>query len=93
MSRMNMNKYFEEYLKRIFSDDEFPEKFFCTVPGVDPSLAAGIADGFLAISRAEMRAFFDPVVSRVLDLVQQQIDRVEALGRDVSVCYYWQPPN
>ncbi|KAI5837893.1 hypothetical protein DFP73DRAFT_285211 [Morchella snyderi] len=84
MSQMNMNKYFEEYLKRIFSDDEFPEKFFCTVPGVDPSTAAGIADGFLAITRAEMRALFDPVVSRVLDLVHQQIDSVEALGRDVS---------
>lgn len=83
-----MNKHFEEYLKRIFSDDECQDKFFCTVPGITDSPAAGVKDGFLTITRAEMRALFDPVISRVVALVQEQISRVEALGRRVSVCYY-----
>lgn len=92
MSRMNMNKYFEENLKRIFSDDDIHDKFFCTVPGVADSPPSGVKDGFLTITRDEMRALFDPVVSKVVNLVEQQIKSVEALNRKVTVRYEQQQP-
>lgn len=86
-----MNKYFEEYLKRVFSDSDIPDKFFCTVPGVADSVASGVKDGFLTITRAEMKALFDPVISKVVNLVEQQIKSVEALNRKVSVRCEQQP--
>lgn len=83
-SRAHMMKHFEEYLKRIFADDPSQNNFHCPVPGIQDDEFAGVEDGFLAISRTEMREIFDPVVNEVLKLVQQQISSVEARGRKVS---------
>ncbi|KAL0636261.1 hypothetical protein Q9L58_004718 [Maublancomyces gigas] len=84
---MHMNKYFEENLKRIFSDDDIHDTFFCTVPGATDSPVSGVKDGFLTITRDEMKALFDPVISKVVHLVEQQIRSVEALHRKVTVRY------
>lgn len=86
-----MNKYFEEYLKRVFSDDELPENFFCPVPGVADGPNSGVMGGFLTITRAEMKALFDPVISKIVTLVEQQIKGVEALNRKVKVRSEQQP--
>lgn len=87
MGRMHMNKYFEENLKRNFSDNDIHDTFFCTVPGAADSPVSGVKDGFLTITRDEMKALFDPVISKVVHLVQQQIRSVEALHRKVAVRY------
>lgn len=80
-------KHFEEYLKRVFSDDEGQNIVHCPIPGVDDDETAGVEDGFLAISRADMRSIFDPVVDEVIKLVQQQVRDVESCGRKVAVRY------
>lgn len=79
-----MMKNFEGFLKRKFADDPSQPVYHCPVPGVKDDEFAGVEDGFLSISRAEMREIFDPVVNEVLKLVQQQITSVEACGRKVS---------
>jgi molecular chaperone DnaK (HSP70) len=79
-----MMKYFEEYLKRIFADDPSQPTYHCPAIGIQDDEFAGVEDGFLSISRAEMREIFDPVVNEVLKLVQQQIASVEACGRKAS---------
>ncbi|RPB13452.1 actin-like ATPase domain-containing protein [Morchella conica CCBAS932] len=83
-SRVHMMKHFEEFLKRKFADDPSQLIYHCPVPGIKDDEFAGVEDGFLSISRAEMREIFDPVVNDVLKLVQQQVAGVEACGRKVS---------
>lgn len=82
-----MKRHFEEYLKRVFADDESQDVFHCPVPGLDDDPKAGIEDGFLAISRADMKCIFDPVIVDVVKLVHEQVQKVEAIGQKVSVCY------
>lgn len=79
--RAHMMRFFEEYLKRVFADDPSQPTHHCPAPGIQDDEFAGVEDGFLSISRAEMREIFDPVVNDVLKLVQQQIASVEARGR------------
>lgn len=82
-----MKRHFEEYLKRVFSDDESQDVFHCPVNGLEDDPKAGIEDGFLAISRADMKRIFDPVIVDVVKLVHEQVQKVEAIGQKVSVRY------
>lgn len=87
-----MKKHFEEYLKRVFCDDESQDKFHCPVPGIADDPKSGVEDGFLVITRSDMKFIFDPVIADVVKLVQQQIQKVEEIGQKVSVCYLPSPP-
>lgn len=80
-----MKRHFEEYLKRVFSDDASQDTFHCPVPGIVDDPRAGVEDGFLAISRADMKFIFDPVIVDVVKLVHEQVQKVEAIGQKVSV--------
>lgn len=80
-----MKRHFEEYLKRVFSDDESQDTFHCPVPGIVDDPKAGVEDGFLAISRTDMKFIFDPVIVDVVKLVHEQVQKVEAIGQKVSV--------
>lgn len=94
-----MFKYFEEFLKRTFSDDEDEDVFSCPIPGIVDNPAAGVESGFLVLTREDMRDIFEPVIAEIVCLVQGQIDAVKAQQReggsegqqtlDVSVC----PPS
>lgn len=84
-SKAHMKRHFEEYLKRVFSDDASQDTFHCPVPGIVDDPRAGVEDGFLAISRADMKFIFDPVIVDVVKLVHEQVQKVEAIGQKVSV--------
>lgn len=72
-----MMKVFEQELKRSFSNSE-DDIFTCPIGGVPDDDIAGIEDGGLIVTREEMKGIFDPVIGRIVTLVQKQIDAVEA---------------
>ena len=69
-----MMKEFEERLKRCFKDSADNECMDCEVPGLPDDESKGVEDGFLEISRDEMKGVFDPVTNEIIRLVRQQID-------------------
>jgi len=74
-----MIKEFNDDLKRNFTDSEEEELFTCPIPGVANDSTAGIEEGMFVIDREEMKEIFDPVVNKVVHLVQQQVKEVEKL--------------
>lgn len=91
-----MLKYFDEFLKPAFSDDEDEDIFSCPIPGIANNPAASVESGFFVLTREDMRDIFEPIIMKIVNLVQGQIDVVEARQRggssggqqtlDVSVC-------
>lgn len=91
-----MLRYFDEFLKQNFSDDEDEEEFSCPIPGIANNPAAGVESGFFLLTRKDMQDIFEPIIMKIVNLVQGQIDAVEARQRggssggqqtlDVSVC-------
>ncbi|RPA90381.1 actin-like ATPase domain-containing protein [Choiromyces venosus 120613-1] len=71
--RIHMMKEFNDTLKPGFTDSEDEDIFTCPIPGVADDANAGIEDGLFVIDREEMRKIFDPVVQKVIQLVQQQV--------------------
>lgn len=82
-----MLKHFDTFLKPTFSDDEDENIFLCPT--------TRFKSGFV-FTREDMRGIFEPVIMKIVNLVQGQIDAVEARQRggssggqqtlDVSVC-------
>ncbi|CAZ85793.1 unnamed protein product [Tuber melanosporum] len=77
--RVYMMKEFNDSLKRNFTDSEDEDLFTCPVPGIADDPTAGIEAGMFIIDRDDMRKIFNPVVQKVAQLVQQQVDEVEKL--------------
>ncbi|PNS16892.1 Heat shock protein 12B [Sphaceloma murrayae] len=81
----NALTYFESYVKRNFNptdeDDDYDHCGF-SVPlnGVSDDEEAGVEFGFMSLSNDEVADIFAPVVSDVIDLVQDQYDASDALG-------------
>lgn len=82
-----MMKHFEDTLKRSFADDEGTNTFYCPVPGMVDNAQAGVEDGFLSVSRGDMKGIFDPIINQIVSLVEEQIWSVETMKRKVSVCH------
>ncbi|KAI5209900.1 hypothetical protein E4T39_00616 [Aureobasidium subglaciale] len=79
-------KNFEEFIKRNFnplsSNTEYDKKkFYVQFPGAQDDLAAGIEDGFLVVSTAEIAEIFRPIVDSVIDLVERQRKMLAAEGK------------
>ncbi|THY77779.1 hypothetical protein D6C86_07246 [Aureobasidium pullulans] len=70
-------KDFEETVKRNFnpssSQAEYDTtKYYIPLPGVPDNAAAGIEDGYLALSTAEAAEIFRPIVNSVIELIEGQ---------------------
>ena len=76
---MYMMKEFNDSLKRNFTNSEDEDLFTCPIPGIPDDATAGIEAGMFIIDRDDMRRIFDPVVRKITQLVQQQVDEVEKL--------------
>ena len=63
-----------ETSKIAFRNDENCPMFQVSIPGISTIPSAGVREGFFEVSREEMKSLFDPVVSKVLELIQEQID-------------------
>lgn len=79
-----MMNYFEEFLKRSFTNSEDDDIFSCPIPGVLDDVVAGIEDGCFVLERGEMKDIFDPIIDEILQLVQEQITTAEGQGAKKS---------
>ncbi|KYK58469.1 hypothetical protein DCS_05485 [Drechmeria coniospora] len=76
-------KYFEEFVKRNFNEDEYQE-VNVPFPGLPDDEEAGLDSGFLIMTAAEVKNIFEPVVKEVTDLVSGQVESLRAKGGVVS---------
>ncbi|KAH0612446.1 uncharacterized protein H6S33_010498 [Morchella sextelata] len=73
-----MLKEFDQSLKRNFTNAEDDDEFVCTAGGLPDKPKAGIKRGEFTFTRKDMLGIFDPIIDRIVPLVQNQIDLVEA---------------
>ncbi|KAL1835667.1 hypothetical protein VTJ49DRAFT_6256 [Mycothermus thermophilus] len=76
-------RYFEEFVKRSFNEDEHTEVNI-PFPGLPDDESAGLDSGFLIMTASQVKDIFDPVVKEVCELVQGQVDALRAKGGVVS---------
>lgn len=76
-------RYFEEFVKRNFNEDEYQE-VNVPFPGLPDDEEAGLDSGFLVMTAAQIKEIFEPVVKEVCDLVQGQVNTVRNKGGVVS---------
>ncbi|RYO86554.1 hypothetical protein DL763_006643 [Monosporascus cannonballus] len=76
-------RYFEEFVKRNFNEDEHQE-VNVPFPGLPDDEEAGLDSGFLVLTATQIKDIFEPVVKEVCDLVQGQVDGLRCKGGVVS---------
>ena len=70
-------KNFEEYVKRHFSDDDDElEESNVPFPGANDNEDAGILDGYMLLTREQVKEIFRPVVTAIIDLVSEQVSNI-----------------
>ncbi|PWW80315.1 hypothetical protein C7212DRAFT_172169, partial [Tuber magnatum] len=79
-------KYWDEYVKRNFKDEEPEEEEEISVPlpGVADDEEKRIEGGFLMMRREEVKMIFEPVVSQVIRLVDEQVEGIRGRGGKVA---------
>ncbi|KAI9773266.1 MAG: hypothetical protein M1839_002178 [Geoglossum umbratile] len=70
--RQQVVKNFETS-KIAFRDVVEQPRFFVNVPTVAEIREAGVDGGYFGISREEMRSLFDPVIDRIIGLIEHQV--------------------
>ncbi|KAF3931474.1 hypothetical protein ABW19_dt0204232 [Dactylella cylindrospora] len=73
--RQRVMRNFEE-VKCGFRDRDDQETYSVLVPGKNNIPEAGVVDGEFEISRAEMRALFDPIIDKVIGLIAEQVKQI-----------------
>lgn len=76
-------KYFEEYVKRNFDPTDIENEFNVPFP-LNDGEAPGVDQGFLTLSSADVWAIFMPVIEEIVQLVQGQVDKLQARGKSVN---------
>ncbi|KAF7563125.1 hypothetical protein G7046_g1025 [Stylonectria norvegica] len=76
-------RYFEEFVKRNFNEDEHQE-VNVPFPGLPDDEEAGLDSGFLVMAADQVKDIFEPVVKEVCDLVQGQVEGLRSKGGIVS---------
>jgi hypothetical protein len=72
-------KYFEEFVKRNFNEEEHSE-VNVPFPGLPDDEEAGLDSGFLVMSAEQVKEIFDPVIEEVIHLVEGQVQSIRANG-------------
>ncbi|GAB7360509.1 hypothetical protein MBLNU230_g8459t1 [Neophaeotheca triangularis] len=76
-------KYFEEFIKRNFNEEEHSE-VNVPFPGLPDNEEAGLDSGFLIMTAAQVKSIFDPVIKEVIQLVEGQVNAIKSKGGAVS---------
>lgn len=76
-------RYFEEFVKRNFHEEEHSE-VNVPFPGLPDDEQAGLDSGFLIMTADQVKAIFEPVIAQVIDLVEGQVQAVKEKGGNVS---------
>ena len=77
-------KYFEEFVKRNFDEEDSSQEFNVPFPGLPDDAPAGLESGFLLLTHAQIKCIFDPVIREVCDLVEGQVKSIRAKNGIVS---------
>ncbi|KAL7275881.1 hypothetical protein RUND412_001158 [Rhizina undulata] len=84
VAKREMMRQWEERVKFKFSDSEDIESFEVYIPGVPDNETIGLEGGFLLLSRTAVRSIFDPVIDKIVDLVDDQIRNVRKKGGKIA---------
>lgn len=76
-------RYFEEFVKRNFNEEEHQE-VNVPFPGLPDDEEAGLDSGFLVMTAEQIKDIFEPVVKEVCELVQGQVTGIRQNGGIVS---------
>jgi molecular chaperone DnaK (HSP70) len=76
-------RYFEEFVKRNFNEEEHSE-VNVPFPGLPDDEEAGLESGFLIMTAEQVKTIFEPVIRQVVELVEGQVDAIKAKGGRVS---------
>ena len=76
-------RYFEEFVKRNFNEEEHAE-VNVPFPGLPDDEEAGVDSGFLVMTKEEVKEIFEPVISQVVELVEGQVDAIREKNGHVS---------
>ncbi|CAN8103775.1 unnamed protein product [Discula destructiva] len=76
-------RYFEEFVKRNFNEDEHQE-INIPFPGLQDDEEVGLDSGFLVMAAAQVKEIFEPVVKEVCELVSGQVETLRSRGGIVS---------
>ncbi|KAI5807184.1 hypothetical protein EDC01DRAFT_638392 [Geopyxis carbonaria] len=83
-SKREMFRSWEQGVKFKYGNRVGIEGYEVHVLGVPDSDEKNIEDGFHSMTNQEVQDIFDPIVDKVIALVQQQIDAVETKGEEVA---------
>jgi hypothetical protein len=72
-------KYFEEFVKRNFNEEEHAEVNI-PFPGLPDDEEVGLDSGFLTMSAEQVKGIFDPVIEEVIGLVEGQVHGIRQKG-------------
>lgn len=78
-----MKNEFEKNLKRKFKLSRDNNVMDCPVSGVLDDEERRIQDGYMEISREEMEGIFEPVITHIIQLIQEQLDSVLESGHQL----------
>lgn len=76
-------KYFEEFVKRNFDEDE-EQEVNIPFPGLPDDEEAGLDSGFMTMNTSQIKDILAPVVKEVITLVEGQVDTIRSRGGIVS---------
>ncbi|KAF2724059.1 actin-like ATPase domain-containing protein [Polychaeton citri CBS 116435] len=76
-------RYFEEFVKRNFNEEEHSE-VNVPFPGLADDEEAGLDSGFLTMNADQIRIIFKPVIKEVIGLVEGQVNAIRKKGGQVS---------
>ncbi|KAK5120269.1 hypothetical protein LTR85_006475 [Meristemomyces frigidus] len=76
-------RYFEEFVKRNFNEEEHSE-INVPLPGLPDDLDSGLDSGFLIMSAEQVKEIFAPIISQVIELVQGQVQAIKSKDGVVS---------
>ncbi|KAI9888220.1 MAG: hypothetical protein M1814_000956 [Vezdaea aestivalis] len=76
-------KYFEEFVKRNFNEDEHQE-VNVPFPGLPDDEEAGLDSGFMLMTAEQIQSIFKPVIKEVCDLVEGQVEGIRSKGGIIS---------
>lgn len=77
-------RYFEEFVKRNFDDEDEEQEVNVPFPGLPDDEEVGLESGFLTMNAEQVKGILDPVVKEVIELVEGQVDTIRAKAGHVA---------
>jgi hypothetical protein len=78
-------KYFEEFVKRNYNEDEDDDtEVNIPFPGLADDEAAGVDSGFMVLQQEQVKQIFEPVIAEVVKLLEGQVEGIRGKGDTVS---------